>query len=303
MPARRTVALLAAAVLAVGTLTACSAPTSASGSVSVVASTDVYGNIAEQIIGHVQSVHVTSVITSPSQDPHTFEPGARTELALAKAQIVIENGGGYDDFMNRMLDAAHNAKAVVLNAVTISGIKTPADGDLNEHVWYDFPTVERLTVQLVAALAKADPSARSAFTANGRAFMAKLRGLTASEVAIKAQHHGAPVAITEPVPLYLLQACGLVNRTPHAFSEAVENGTDVSPRVLEQMLTLFSDRSVRLLAYNEQAVGPQTQAVLTAAKAHQVPVVPVTETLPSGDTFISWMKGNLAAVAKALAPA
>ena len=63
---------------------------------------------------------------------------------------------------------------------------------------------------------------------------------------------------------------------------------------------LFSDHAVTLLVYNEQTSGPETEQVLAAAKTAGIPVVPVTETLPAGKDYLSWMTGNLAAVKAAL---
>ena len=118
---------------------------------------------------------------------------------------------------------------------------------------------------------------------------------------LKAKYAGQPVAITEPVPLYLLEGIGLENQTPEAFSEAVENESDVAPAVLNETLKLFSDHAVKLLAYNEQTTGAQTDAVVNAAKENNVPVVPFTETLPAGKNYVSWMTDNLDALAAALA--
>ncbi|HEX7835130.1 MAG TPA: ABC transporter substrate-binding protein, partial [Pseudolysinimonas sp.] len=58
---------------------------------------------------------------------------------------------------------------------------------------------------------------------------------------------------------------------------------------------------VRLLAYNEQTSGPETDRVRAAATAAGIPVVPVTETLPKGKDYVSWMNANLDAVGAALA--
>jgi zinc/manganese transport system substrate-binding protein len=98
----------------------------------------------------------------------------------------------------------------------------------------------------------------------------------------------------------MLEACGLVNKTPEQFSEAIEEGTDVSPLVLKQVLDLFTNKQVKLLAYNEQTVGPETQKVLDGANANKIAVVPVTETLPAGKDYLSWMSGNLSAIQSAL---
>ena len=282
-------------------LAACSATASGTdphGTVSVVATTNVYGDIAKTIAG--DAVKVTSIMDDPAQDPHSFEASAQDQLAISKADIVIENGGGYDDFMDSMLRSTKNKAAQVLNVVDLSGKKASAGADLNEHVWYDFPTMATLTTRLVGALSKADPSAAATFTRNGDAFRAKLTALQTREAQLKAAHAGGGVLITEPVPLYLLEAIGLKNRTPHAFSSAIENGTDVSPVILQQTMQLARSGDVKLLAYNEQTSGPQTERVLAAAKSGGLPVVPFTETLPAGKDYTGWMSSNLDAVAKAL---
>jgi zinc/manganese transport system substrate-binding protein len=273
-------------------------PSNESG-VRIVASTNVYGDIAEQIGG--DRVSVTSIIDSPDKDPHEYEADARTQLALSKAQLVIENGGGYDDFVDTMLSAADNKIAPVLNASDISGYEQePAEGEFNEHMWYDFPTVQKLSEELVGQLSAIDPEGAETYEKNAEAFEGQLAALEQQEQDIKASFDTAGAAITEPVPLYLLETAGLVNKTPDAFSEAIEEGTDVPADVLKQTTDLFSSGEVKVLVYNEQTEGSQTELVLTAAKDAGVPVVPVTETLPEGTDYISWMTTNLNALQGAL---
>ena len=84
----------------------------------VVASTDVWGSVVSQIAG--DHATVTSIITNPDADPHEYEADARVQLELSKADIVVQNGGGYDDFVGRMLKSAH-ASPTVIDAVTTSG--------------------------------------------------------------------------------------------------------------------------------------------------------------------------------------
>lgn len=275
--------------------------TAASTSVSVVASTDVWGDVVKQVAGSLagSTVTISSIITDPDADPHTYEANTQNQLALSRAALVIENGGGYDDFMDSMLKTA-GAKATVLNAVDISGHTAPAGGELNEHVWYDFPTVAKVADQAADALAATDPANASTYHDNAEAFDGKLQALATTETQIKTAHAGEGAAITEPVPLYLLEAAGLVNKTPADFSAAIEEDTDVSTSVLKKTLDLFSGHQVKVLAYNEQTSGPETEKVLAAAKAADIAVVPVTETLPEGKDYLTWMSDNLAAIAAAL---
>ncbi|MEU6304863.1 metal ABC transporter solute-binding protein, Zn/Mn family [Streptomyces chartreusis] len=277
--------------------TAAHSPAAAS-AVPVVASTNVYGDLARRIGG--AKVQVTSIIGDPDQDPHSYEAGTRNQLALAKAEVVIENGGGYDDFVDRMLKSAGSTPHVI-NAVEVSGKTAPKGGELNEHVWYDFPTVAELADRIAAALGKADPADAATFTENAKDFVRLLRPLERKEARIKAEHGGEAVAVTEPVPLYMIEASGLRNATPEEFSEAIEEGDDVSPRTLRSTLALFTGKKVEALVNNEQTSGPQTEKAERAAEAAGIPVVPVTETLPKGKDYIAWMTANVDARASALA--
>jgi zinc/manganese transport system substrate-binding protein len=296
---KRSVFALALAAATVAALTGCTAGSAADdGKIRVVASTNVYGDIASTIAGN--AVEVTALMSDPAQDPHSFEASAQSQLAVSKADILIENGGGYDDFMDTLRTGSKNTKATVLNVVDLSG-KKATGGELNEHVWYDFPTVQKLTTALTDALSKADPAQKATFAKNAEAFSGKLAALQTREAELKAKYAGEGIAVTEPVPLYMLESSGLVNKTPEKFSAAIEAGTDVSPLVLQQTLALFSGHQVKLLAYNEQTSGPETERVMAAAKAAGIPVVPVTETLPKGKDYVGWMNANLDAVGAALA--
>lgn len=300
---RGAAALLAAVAIA---LTGCAGPaaspspsSTAGGTVNVVASTNVWGDIATSIGG--DAVKVTSIISDPNQDPHDYQADTRNQLALAQAHLVIENGGGYDDFMDTMMKASGNTTAPVLNAVTISGLTATAGQELNEHVWYSYATVKSVAEAIRDALSKIDPGNASTFSSNTETFEQGLAKLDASVATLKSSYAGKGVAITEPVPLYLTNAIGLVNKTPKEFSEAIENDTDVSALVLQKTLALFSGHQVSLLAYNEQTTGPQTQKVLSAAQSAAIPVVPVQETLPTGKHYLDWQAGIIAAIGSALA--
>ncbi|QXG76366.1 zinc ABC transporter substrate-binding protein [Modestobacter sp. L9-4] len=273
---------------------------SSSDGVSVVASTNVYGDIVSAIGG--DDVEVTSVISDPSADPHSYEADTRTQLAVSDADLVVANGGGYDDFMQTLLSAS-DSKAKVVDVVALSGREAEAQAageELNEHVWYDFATVLKLSDEIVSSLSAIDAAHASDYAANGADFKERVQGLIDGEAADEPRTSGAGVAITEPVPGYLLDALGAENRTPEEFSEAIEEGGDVAPAVLQETVDLFSGGQVKALVYNEQTTGPETEQVLSAAKAAGVAVVPVTETLPEGEDYVSWMQSNLDAVAAAL---
>jgi len=317
--------------LAAGTLVlaGCAAPSepAAADGLSIVASTIVYGDIASQIAGDAATV--TSIITSAAQDPHSYEASAQDQLAISKADVVIENGGGYDPFIDTLLDAS-GSTAVVINASETSGLmpegaegekkdktegqehaegEAHAEGEehdhahiegFNEHVWYDFHAMEALADAIAVELSALDPENAETFEANAAAFAADLEPLEAMAEELHDRLEGSSVAVTEPVAIYLLAEAGLDNVTPEEFTEAIEEGADVPPTALNDTLTLVESRSVVLLAYNSQTASPETERVRDAATTAGVPIVEFTETLPDGQNYISWMKSNLEAIKAAL---
>ncbi len=307
---KRAVLSAASALAVLALLAGCASASSAasdaaSGSVQIVASTNVWGSVAQAIGGDL--VTVTSLIDSSAQDPHEFEATARDQLALSHADLIVENGGGYDAFMTTMLAAAKLDTAVVVNAAEVSGL-LPSGADptaetdgFNEHVWYDFGTVDAVAKSIADSLAELAPSHATEFASNYATFSAELTMLAGRLSSIASTHKGESVAITEPVPLYMLTAAGFDDKTPVAFSAAIEEGSDVSPLVLRQVTELFADNEVEFLAYNDQTVTSQTEAVLTAAQSDGIPVVGFAETLPDdATTYIGWMTSNVDNIAKAV---
>ena len=156
-------------------LPACGAPDRAAvpGTIPVVASTDVYGAVVQAVGG--DRVTVTSLISDPAVDPHSYEAPPAAAAAVARARLVVVNGGGYDEFAERLTPGPD---ATVIDVVALSGLAAPAGGDLNEHVWYSLPTMKKLAGQIAADLGAADPAGAAQFTANAAAFEARMDGLS-----------------------------------------------------------------------------------------------------------------------------
>jgi zinc/manganese transport system substrate-binding protein len=302
-----------------GAPSATSGTESSAGVVDVVASTNVYGDIAAIIGG--DKVNVTSIITKTSQDPHSYEATAQDRLLVSKAELVIENGGGYDAFLHKMADDSNIPHGNIITAVEVAGLapeeedadssasaaaSEPADehthehGDFNEHAWYSLDAMGKLADSLAAKLGELEPGSAAQFTSNAATFKAGVDGLAGKLAALKANEAGAAVAVTEPVPLYLLEAAGLENRTPADYTAAIEEGSDVPPAVLKAATDLAGSKDIRFLAYNEQTEGPQTQALKKAAESAGVPVINFSETLPEGKTYLQWMTDNVENVSKVL---
>jgi zinc/manganese transport system substrate-binding protein len=172
---------------------------------------------------------------------------------------------------------------------------------VNPHFWYDIPRVPRVAAAIEAALARLDPADATVFAANLAVFDASLRPVEAVIASIRRRYPGAPVAYTERVPGYLLQAAGLEVVTPPGFAAAIENGNDPSPGDTAQMFRLITSRKATVLLYNAQATSPVTQQVRALARQSGVPVVPVTETMPPASrSYQAWQLTQATALLDAL---
>jgi zinc/manganese transport system substrate-binding protein len=289
----------------------------------IVASTNVYGQIAQEIAG--DAVTVTPIIATASQDPHDYEATAADQLTVQKADLIITNGGGYDSFVDTLIEAT-GSEAPVIVAAEYSADWPDGEADehsteqleddphaeedhdhdhvegFNEHVWYDPHTVEHVAEAIADELSTLLPDEKDTWATNLDAFTDQVEGLETSLAEIEQAHEGAEIVVTEPVPGYLIAAAGLENATPDAFTEAVEEGQDVPPATLLEVLDKLSGGHIAVVIANAQTGGAETTSVIDAAGGAGVPVLEFTESLPDGQTYIQWMQQNVTDLAEALTP-
>ncbi|AZS48880.1 MULTISPECIES: metal ABC transporter solute-binding protein, Zn/Mn family [Microbacterium] len=334
---KKPVVALALASVAALTLAGCSTPATGEGddgTITVVASTNVYGDIAATIGG--DRVDVQSIITSASQDPHSYEASARDRLTVQKADLVIENGGGYDAFIDTLLQDAkdphvvtaveyshdfpgnegHDDEAHADEAHSDEAHADEAEHDhaedeagheghdhiegFNEHVWFDPHTMIHVVEAIADELTALDPDGAKEFAANAADLTADLEGFETELATLKTDAPDVNVFITEPLPGYLAAAAGFTDVTPEGFAESVEEGTDVAPAVLLEALDVIGSGQVTALLTNAQTGGSETQRVETAAKDAGIPVVAFTELLEDGSSYSEWMSDAIQSLAAAV---
>lgn len=289
--------------------------------VKVVTSTDVYADLVKQVGGDNVDVH--AFVSSTATDPHSYEASASDKLQIKDAKLAVVNGGGYDYFLEK--DAGQNNQKVV-NAVKTSGKLSDADYDhliehhsggeghghneaeeggghehaheFNEHLWYDFDTVKKVTNKIADDLAEIDSSHADQYRENAKKLTGEIDSL--EESAKKISGKGKKYIATEPVPDYLISSTGAENSTPAEFAEAVEEGKDVPAITLQETKDLVTEKKVNLVAYNSQTETSQTKEVLQSAKDSGVANVSFTETLPENTKYVDWMKSNVSNLEKAL---
>jgi zinc/manganese transport system substrate-binding protein len=267
------------------------------GTLAVVAAELQYGNVASQIGG--KYVSVNSVERNPNTDPHSYEASPQVAAAVSSAQVVIENGLGYDAFMSKLITATPNHHRVAIDVSRLLGLPSTTK---NPHLWYSPSTMPAVAHALSSTLGKLDPAHKQYFTANAERFVHSLDQWKAAIANLHATFPHAAVATTEPVADALLQAAHITNLTPFQLQADVMNGIDPSPQAVSQEEALIREHKVQALVYNQQVTDALTKSFITLANASRVPVVGVYETMPTpGYDYQQWMLAETHALTRAFA--
>ncbi|MGA2519573.1 MAG: zinc ABC transporter substrate-binding protein [Acidimicrobiales bacterium] len=289
---------LAIAVLAV-LLTACGsgAPTpSGSGVVKAIGAENEYANVLSQIGGRY--VSVSSILDNPNTDPHTFESSPSVASEVSAAQLIVQNGVGYDTFMNKIESASPNTRRRVIVVQNLLGLPNATP---NPHLWYDPKTMPTAAKAMADDLSALQPAHAAYFQANLKRFNDSLTPWFAAIAAFKAKYSGTPVATTEPVADYLLEAMGTLDRTPFRFQADIMNGVDPAPQDVTLENGFFTNHTVKVFCYNQQVVDSLTTSIRHTALDAGVPVVGVYETMPTpGYDYQSWMLAEVKAIQRAV---
>jgi zinc/manganese transport system substrate-binding protein len=272
-------------------------PSNPAGKIVAVGAENEYADVISQVGGRY--VQVDAIMNNPNTDPHTFEASASVARLVSSAQLVVQNGVGYDEFMNTIENAVPSSARKVIVVQHLLGLP---DSTPNPHLWYQPSTMPAVAKAIAADLGALQPAHAAYFQANASAFVASLRGWTNALASLAAKYPGTPVATTEPVADYLLQAAGADNLTPWAFQADIMNGTDPSAQDVAVQRSLFTQHKVKVFIYNQQVTDSLTESFITLARANGIPVVGVYETMPEpGYRYQSWMLAEVQDLQKAVA--
>jgi zinc/manganese transport system substrate-binding protein len=269
----------------------------AGATISAVGAENQYANVIEQIGG--KYVKVSAIESNPNTDPHTFEASPSVAQEVSAASLIVENGVGYDTFMEKIESASPSNSRKVINVQHLLGLpeSTP-----NPHLWYKPETMPAVARALVSDLSALQPAHAAYFRVNAKRFEASLQPWYAAIAKFKAAYPNTPVATTEPVGDYMLEAAGTKNMTPFSLQADIMNGTDPAPQNVTLQNGLFSGHEVKVFVHNQQVTDSLTESFVQAAKRAGIPVVGVYETMPTpGYDYQSWMLAEVKALERAVA--
>jgi zinc/manganese transport system substrate-binding protein len=261
------------------------------GQILAVGAENEYANVIAQIGGRYVSAR--AIESNPTTDPHEYQASPSIARLVGAAKVVVQNGLGYDAFMDKIEAASPNSSRTVIDVQHLLGLP---DSTFNPHIWYAPRTMPAVARALVVALSKLQPDHAGYFAANERRFEAALRPWTEAMDSFARRHPRTPVATTEPVGNYMLQAMGARIMTPPSLQAAVMNGVDPAPQDVTLQHNLLSRHRVRVLLYNQQVTDTLTDSFLAQARREHLPVVGLYETMPAGYDYQSWMLDEARAI-------
>ncbi|HEY4809789.1 MAG TPA: zinc ABC transporter substrate-binding protein [Solirubrobacteraceae bacterium] len=273
----------------------------ADGKILAVGSENQYANVIAQIGGRY--VRATAIESNPNTDPHSFEASPSIAQTVAAASLIVQNGLGYDTFMERIESASGGVRSnSSRKVIDVQKLLRLPDSTANPHLWYKPQTMPAVAKALATDLSDLAPAHAAYFHANAVRFEQSLAPWHEALQQFARQYPHTPVATTEPVGDYMLEAAGTVNMTPFSLQADIMNGLDPAPQDVTLQNGLFTARRVKVFLYNQQVTDSLTQSFLEEAKRSGVPVVGVYETMPTpGYDYQSWMLAEVHALYQALA--
>jgi zinc/manganese transport system substrate-binding protein len=269
----------------------------APGAIVAVGAENEYADVISQVGG--KYVSTTAIMSNPNTDPHTFEASAQVAQEVSQAQLVVQNGVGYDGFMNTIENAQAAAGRKVIDVQQLLGLP---DSTPNPHLWYKPGTMASVATAVAEDLSELQPAHAAYFKANAKTFIQSLIAWENAIATFKRTYPGTPVATTEPVADYLLQAMNADNMTPWALQADIMNGVDPSPQDVATQRDLFTEHKVKVFLYNQQVTDSLTESFIQLAQQNGIPVVGVYETMPTpGYDYQTWMVAEVNALTRAVA--
>ena len=284
MFSRRFIGILAASALA---LSACSstdtapegdnAPATEDG--QIVATTQVWADVASLVTGQ----DVPAIIANTSVDPHDYEPTAADLAQVAKAVLVVANGGAYDARIYGAAETTNVVAALPLAEAHEHDHEHAHDEhdheghdhahDENEHIWYS-----------TEAIAKVGADLAQRTEGNTDALDGKLAQLQAKLDAL----HEAHVAQTHPIADAIIEESALEDVTPESFRHATLNHSEPSSAALAEFIAALEAGEIDILINNPQSPNGVSDKLVEVAKANNVKVVDIYETPPNGENFFDY---------------
>lgn len=273
---RALVAALLAGLTLLTSLTGCgkseSTPSaSGSGPLQVVASINQWQSLAEDLGG--DHARVDTILSNTSTDAHDYEPTTADIARISRADLVIVNGAGIDDWAAK---AAETGQAKLVDVSKASGRKT---GD-NPHLWFSSQGRRAAAKAVHEAYRQLRPGHEADFDKAYQDWQGRQTRLDDQIADARKQTQGRHFAATESAAYYLCHDLGMEDLTPEGYLRAAANESEPAPEDLVAFRHLLTSGQLDMLVLNVQEVNRTSKELAIEARKAHVPVFEVSEQRP-----------------------
>lgn len=301
---RPAAACAAVALLAVG-LSACAAPTD--DRPTIVVTTNILADVVERVAG--DEVAVVSLMPA-NADPHSFEISARDSATMRDADLIVSNGLGLEEGVQRHIDAAAQSGAPVLVAGEHIDVLDyhdgAASGSPDPHFWTDPARMLDVVDAVASEVADIEGVDAKAVAASAQSYRSEIEQLdadmTTAFAALPADDRD--LVTNHHVFGYLAERFGF-----RVIGAIVPSGTTLaapSASDLRDLVSAIVDADVPVV-FADSSSPDRLAHVLADEAGLDVSVVPlVTESLTEpgtdADSYIGMMRVNTERITSGLSP-
>ncbi|GAB3594259.1 Metal ABC transporter substrate-binding lipoprotein precursor [Corynebacterium faecale] len=254
-------------------LSACASPSEGDDSISIVASTQVWADVAEEMLPGTD-VHA---IVSGDTDPHSFEPSASDMARVENADIILVGGGGYDAWLYEPLGEDDR----IISAMDLEphDHSDHSDHSDNEHIWYSPEAVSNFAGDLTTKVREVAPDTQIAQDA-----VANHMAALAARIAELPE---ARVAQTEPIADHMLAHSRMIESTPAGYRATTLSEGEPTASDVAAFHEAIRNGDIDILIHNPQSAASVSSGIRDLAEENDIPVVDITETPEEGQNFIN----------------
>lgn len=236
---------------------------------------------------------------------HDYQLQTRDMVALESAGALVINGGGMEQFMDKVISLRADLPVIDASA----GIDMlPADGHaheeddghdgelLNAHVWLDPELAAAQVYNIGEGLAEADPAHADAYRANAAAYAERLRALDAELGAQLAPVAGEKIITFHEAFPYFARAYGIEIAGVIEHEPGEEPGT----REIADTCDLVKDLGIRALFVEPQYPQKVAETIARETGAKLYTLDPVVSGDGTKESYETIMRENARVLLEAL---
>lgn len=248
-----------------------------------------YTSICKMIGGDF--INVRTIITNKNSNPHNLQITAQYIRMIEKGDIIIMNGGNYDQsFITAVNNLKSNNKNFKANVINVYNLVKRDIKSTNPHIWFHPKTYQCLAIELHKLLSIRMPASKIIFDQNLATFSALNQTIKTKINLIKTKYCSPkkPKVFANEILLNLLLKelnCEILNEE---IQQICHHGNEPSGKRIIELMNTLNDGNPEFFIVNSQVDNPLNKFIRYYSKQYQIPILNVTEILCQDINALEW---------------